>query len=158
MNDQILDNKGNNYLAAVHVQKNQAGAAFLDISTGEFYVAEGHVDYIAKLINNYNPNEILYQRSRDKEFQEKFKSKTYTFRLDDWAFEKDFTTEKLLTQFGTKSLKGFGIEKLDLAIISAGVFYITLIPQSTTRLATLLTFSVLKKIITYGWMILPFQI
>ena len=121
LNDQILHNKGNNYLAAVHLQNNQTGVAFLDISTGEFYVAEGHVDYIAKLVNNYNPSEILYQRSMDKEFQEKFNAKTYTFRLDDWAFEKDFTTEKLLTQFGTKSLKGFGIEKLDLAIIAAGV-------------------------------------
>ena len=79
LNDQILENKGNNYLAAVHIQKKQAGVAFLDISTGEFYVAEGHTDYVAKLVNNYNPSEILYQRSQDKEFQEKFNAKTLHF-------------------------------------------------------------------------------
>ena len=112
LNDQILENKGNNYLAAVYFQKNQAGVAFLDISTGEFYVAEGHVDYIAKLVNNYNPSEILYQRSQDKEFQEKFNAKTYTFRLDEWAFKKDFTIEKLLPNLVRSRLKDSVLKNL----------------------------------------------
>ena len=127
LNDQILDNKGNNFLAAVHIQKQTAGLALLDISTGEFYVAQGSLDYIAKLVNNFRPNEVLYQRNMDKVFQEQFKTKAYTFRLDEWVFKTDFATEKLNNQFGTKSLKGFGIEKMDLAIIASGavLHYIT---------------------------------
>ena len=121
LNDQILDNKGNNFLSAVHLEKNLAGVAFLDISTGEFFVAEGSVDYISKLVNNFSPNEVLYQRNKDAQYQEKFNAKAYTFRLDEWVFEKDFASEKLLNQFGTKSLKGFGIEKMDLAVTAAGV-------------------------------------
>ena len=99
------------------MQKNQAGVAFLDISTGEFYVAEGHTDYVAKLVNNYNQVKSCIKGVKTK-FQEKFNQNIH-FQLDDWAFEKDFT-KKNAFQFGTKSLKGFGIEKLEL-IIAAGV-------------------------------------
>jgi DNA mismatch repair protein MutS len=121
LSDQLLDNKGNNFLAAVNFDKNNsAGVAFLDISTGEFYVGQGTLDYIVKLVNNFSPSEILYQRQNDTVFQGKFKTKAYTFRLDEWVFQEDFANEKLLQQFGTKSLKGFGIEKLAKASVAAG--------------------------------------
>ena len=127
LNDQILENKGNNFLAALHFNKEMAGIALLDISTGEFYVAQGNLDYISKLVNNFRPNEVLYQRNMDKVFQEKFKTKAYSFRLDEWVFKTDFAIEKLNHQFGTKSLKGFGIDKMDLSVIASGavLHYIT---------------------------------
>ena len=127
LSDQLLDHKGNNFLAAVNIFKNTAGVAFLDISTGEFYIAEGSIDYVVKLVNNFSPSEILYQREKDALFQEKFKTKAYSFRLDEWVFQKDFAYEKLHHKFGTKSLKGFGVEKLEAAIVAAGavLHYIT---------------------------------
>ena len=127
LSDQILDSKGNNFLAAVSFHKEKAGVAFLDISTGEFYVGQGDVNYISKLVNDFSPSEILYSRNKDSLFQDNFQSKAYTFRLDDWVFQNDFALEKLNIQFGTKSLKGFGISNMDLAIVAAGavLHYIT---------------------------------
>ena len=127
LSDQILDSKGNNFLAAVSFHKDKAGVAFLDISTGEFYVGQGDVNYISKLVNDFSPSEILYSRNKDSLFQDNFQSKAYTFRLDDWVFQNDFALEKLNIQFGTKSLKGFGISNMDLAIVAAGavLHYIT---------------------------------
>ena len=127
LNDQLLDSKGNNFLAAVSFSKGKAGVAFLDISTGEFYVGQGDINYISKLVNDFSPSEILYSRNKDSLFQDNFQSKAYTFRLDDWVFQNDFALEKLNIQFGTKSLKGFGISNMDLAIIAAGavLHYIT---------------------------------
>ena len=127
LTDQLLDSKGNNFLAAVSFNKDKAGVAFLDISTGEFYVGQGGVNYISKLVNDFSPSEILYSRNKDSFFQDNFQSKAYTFRLDDWVFQNDFALEKLNIQFGTKSLKGFGISNMDLAIIAAGavLHYIT---------------------------------
>ena len=127
LTDQLLDSKGNNFLAAVSFQKDKAGVAFLDISTGEFYVGQGDVNYVSKLVNDFSPSEILYSRNKDSFFQDNFHSKAYTFRLDDWVFQNDFALEKLNIQFGTKSLKGFGISNMDLAIIAAGavLHYIT---------------------------------
>jgi len=127
LTDQLLDSKGNNFLAAVSFQKDKAGVAFLDISTGEFYVGQGDVNYVSKLVNDFSPSEILYSRNKDSFFQDNFQSKAYTFRLDDWVFQNDFALEKLNIQFGTKSLKGFGISNMDLAISSAGavLHYIT---------------------------------
>jgi DNA mismatch repair protein MutS len=127
LTDQLLDSKGNNFLAAVSFQKDKAGVAFLDISTGEFYVGQGDVNYVSKLVNDFSPSEILYSRNKDSFFQDNFQSKAYTFRLDDWVFQNDFALEKLNIQFGTKSLKGFGISNMDLAIIAAGavLHYIT---------------------------------
>ena len=87
LTDQILESKGNNFLAALSFYEDKAGVAFLDISTGEFYVAEGDLKYISKLIHNYSPSEILYARSNDSLFQDNFKTKAYTFRLDDWVFQ-----------------------------------------------------------------------
>ena len=120
LTDQILDSKGNNFLAALSFYEDKAGVAFLDISTGEFYVTEGDLKYISKLIHDYSPSEILYARSNDSLFQDNFKTKSYTFRLDDWVFQKDFALEKLKQQFGTQSLKGFGISNMNSSIISAG--------------------------------------
>ena len=127
LTDQLLDSKGNNFLSAISFSKNKAGVAFLDISTGEFYVGQGDINYISKLVNDFSPSEILYSRNKDLLFQDSFQSKAYTFRLDDWVFQKDFALEKLNIKFGTKSLKGFGISNMDLAIIAAGavLHYIT---------------------------------
>ena len=121
LNDKVLEHKNNNFLAAVHFEKTTAGVAFLDVSTGEFLVAQGNIEYIEKLIQGFQPSEILYQRNRDKEFQQNFGSKFYTYRLDDWVFTDDFSQETLLTHFGVKSLKGFGIDQIPLAVVAAGV-------------------------------------
>ena len=120
LTDQLLENKGNNFLAAINFSKISSGIAFLDISTGEFYVAQGDTKYISKLVNDYTPSEILYSRDKDILFQENFSTKAYTYRLDEWVFQKDFALEKINQHFGTKSLKGFGIDKMDNAIIAAG--------------------------------------
>jgi DNA mismatch repair protein MutS len=120
LTDQLLENKGNNFLAAINFSNQSSGIAFLDISTGEFYVAEGDIKYISKLVNDYAPSEILYSRNEDHLFQENFNSKSYTFRLDEWVFQKDFALEKINQHFGNKSLKGFGISKMNSSIIAAG--------------------------------------
>ena len=120
LNDKVLEHKNNNFLAAVHLEKNKGGVAFLDISTGEFLVAEGSLEYIERLIQGFKPSEILYQRNRDKEFQDSFGKDFYTYRLDDWVFAYDFGKETILKHFGLKSLKGFGIDEMKLAIVSSG--------------------------------------
>lgn len=119
-NDQILDHKSNNFLAAVHFDKNGAGVSFLDVSTGEFLVAQGTTEYIDKLLHGFKPTEVLFQRNNKKQFIELFGSSFYTFCLDDWAFTEDFGRETLQKHFQTKSLKGFGIEDFPLAICAAG--------------------------------------
>jgi len=119
-NDQILDHKSNNFLAAVHFDRNGAGVSFLDISTGEFLVAQGSTEYVDKLLHGFKPTEVLLQRNNKKQFTELFGSSFYTFCLDDWAFTEDFGRETLQKHFQTKSLKGFGIEEMPLAIASAG--------------------------------------
>ncbi len=120
LNDQILDHKSNNFLAAVYFDKNKAGVAFLDVSTGEFLVGEGNIAYIDKLLHGFKPNEVLFPRNQKKQFTEYFEHQFYTFCLDDWAFSKDFGNEILQKHFATKSLKGFGIANLPYAIAAAG--------------------------------------
>lgn len=120
INDNILENRENNFLASVHFDKKMAGVAFLDISTGEFLTAEGKYEYIDKLLNSFQPKEVLFQRGRGKEFTEIFGSKYYTFNLEDWVYTEDAATDRLKRQFETTSLKGFGIQGMQLAIISAG--------------------------------------
>ena len=119
-NDQILDHKSNNFLAAVHFDKNGAGVSFLDISTGEFLVAQGSTEYIDKLLHGFKPTEVLFQRNNKKQFTELFGNSFYTFCLDDWAFTEDFGREILQKHFQTNSLKGFGIEEFPMAICAAG--------------------------------------
>ena len=118
--DKLLDHKSNNFLAALHIQQDQAGIAFLDHSTGEFLVAQGSLSYAEKLIQNFQPGEILIAKSQLKEFNEKLGERFFTYALDEWIFQNDFAEELLNKQFDTRSLKGFGIEKLSNAIIAAG--------------------------------------
>jgi len=120
INDSILNNKENNFLAAVHFNKSICGIAFFDISTGEFLVAEGPANYIDKLINNFAPKEILIDRTKRKQFIELFGSRLLTFEMDDWIFTEDTANARLLKQFETKNLKGFGIQHLTNGIVAAG--------------------------------------
>lgn len=120
-NDNILNQKANNYLAAVYFEKQQCGVSFLDISTGEFHVAQGSIEYVDKLLQGFKPTEVVFQKSKRKEFMEYFGDKFYTFHLDDWAFTVDYATETLTKHFEVSSLKGFGVDKLSTGIIAAGV-------------------------------------
>ena len=119
-NDKVLDNKSNNFLASIHLLKKDSGIAFLDVSTGEFLVSQGSLDYIDKLIQSLKPSEIIIQKSKLNEFKTLFGNKFYSNTLEDWAFTTEFTEELLLKHFETKSLKGFGIEQLENGIIAAG--------------------------------------
>lgn len=118
--DNVLSYKENNFLAAVHFGKNACGIAFLDISTGEFLTAEGTTDYIDKLLGNFGPKEILFERGKKDLFEDGFGNKYFTFQLDDWMFTETSAREKLLKHFETKNLKGFGVEHLKNGIIAAG--------------------------------------
>jgi len=119
--DNILDHKSNNYLASVAFgKKGQMGISFLDISTGEFLVSQGSLPYIDKLIQGFKPTEIIYSKDFHKQFEKEFGDKFYTFTLDEWVYMPDYTREKLLEHFKVKSLKGFGVEAMDLAQIAAG--------------------------------------
>ena len=120
INDNILDYKENNFLAAVHFGKPMCGVSFLDISTGEFLIAEGTFDYIDNLIVNFRPKEVLFERGNRKRFEDCFGSKLLTFELDDWVFTEEFANEKLTKHFETKNLKGFGISHLRSGIVAAG--------------------------------------
>ncbi|MCO4291384.1 DNA mismatch repair protein MutS [Solitalea sp. MAHUQ-68] len=119
-NENILNNKTNNYLAAVHFDKEILGIALLDISTGEFLTAQGEVDYIDKLLQSFRPSEVIFSKSKSRDFVSQFGDKFYTFNIDDWVFGFDYAHETLLKHFGTVSLKGFGIENLPQGIIAAG--------------------------------------
>lgn len=120
INDNVLSYKENNFLAAVHFGKTACGVAFLDISTGEFMTAEGPFDYIDKLLNNFGPKEVLFERGNRGMFEGNFGSKFFTFELDDWIFTETSAREKLLKHFETKNLKGFGVEHLKNGIIASG--------------------------------------
>ena len=120
ISDTVLNYKENNFLAAIHFGKGACGISFLDISTGEFLTAEGTFDYIEKLLANFSPKEVLYQRGMRQQFESIFGNKLCTFELDDWVFTEQFAREKLLKHFQTKNLKGFGIEHLKNGIVSAG--------------------------------------
>ncbi|NCA21379.1 MAG: DNA mismatch repair protein MutS, partial [Crocinitomicaceae bacterium] len=122
-NDQVLEQGKNNFLCALHFGKEEIGVAFLDVSTGEFLVAEGNKEYIDKLISGFEPSEIIYQKNRSKDFQGQFGENHYTFRLEDWIFTTEYANENLNKHFGTSSLKGFGIENLSLAIVAAGAVF-----------------------------------
>ena len=118
--DTLLVNKENNFVACVHFNKNNTGIAFLDISTGEFMATEGNNDYIDKLLNNFSPKEVLYERNRKKQFEEAFGNKYFTYELEDWMFTADAANDRLLKQFETQNLKGFGMEKYPNGVIAAG--------------------------------------
>jgi DNA mismatch repair protein MutS len=120
INDNVLNYKENNFLAAVHFGKSACGIAFLDISTGEFLTAEGPFDYVDKLLNNFAPKEVLFERGKRGMFEGNFGSKFFTFELDDWVFTESSSREKLLKHFETKNLKGFGVEHLKNGIVASG--------------------------------------
>ena len=120
-NHLTLETKKNNFLSSIYYGKDSIGVSFLDISTGEFLVSQGSVDYINKLIQSFNPSEILSQKSLDKKFEHDFGSDYFTFSIDDWPYKLDYANELLINQFETKSLKGFGISDLPEAVISAGI-------------------------------------
>ena len=120
MSDNVLNYKENNFLAAVHFGKASCGVSFLDISTGEFITGEGTYDYVEKLLGNFMPKEVLYDRNCKKEFECYFGNKFCVFELDDWVFTEQSAKQKLLKHFGTKSLKGFGVEHLKNGVIASG--------------------------------------
>lgn len=120
INDNILNYKENNFLCAIHFSKSQCGVSFLDISTGEYLVAEGTKEYVDKLLANFSPKEILVERGKKKLFEEYFGTRYFIFELEDWIFTSDAARDKLLKHFETKNLKGFGVEHLSDALIAAG--------------------------------------
>ena len=122
-NDEVLNQKENNFLCAVQLGKKEHGISLLDVSTGELLVAQGGSQYLNKLISNFNPSEILFQKNKRSVFEESFGSGHYTYRLDDWVFTSDFAEDILNKHFGTKSLKGFGVTSLSEAVIAAGAIF-----------------------------------
>jgi DNA mismatch repair protein MutS len=120
LNDKLLDHKQNNFLASLFFGKDAVGVSFLDISTGEFVVAQGSQAYADKLLQNFNPTEIVFAKCQQKQYKEAFGGKSYTYAIDDWVYQGDYTTERLLQQFETQTLKGFGIADLHEAQVAAG--------------------------------------
>jgi DNA mismatch repair protein MutS len=120
LNENVLEHRENNFLACIHLDKTTAGMAFLDISTGEFLTAEGSFEYADKLLHNFSPKEVLFERGKQKQFVDLFGSKLCTYKLDDWIFNEDNARDKLLKHFETSSLKGFGVNNLRLGVIAAG--------------------------------------
>ena len=120
LNDEVLQSKTNNFLAAVHFDKKQLGISFLDVSTGEYLVSQGNAEYIDKLLQNFNPSEVLVQKQHKQQFLELFENRYYTFYLDDWVFQKEYANDTLQNHFAVKSLKGFGIHEVKNGIIAAG--------------------------------------
>ena len=124
--DNVLDHKENNFLAAVHLDRQAVGVALLDVSTGEFFVSEGDTAQVDQVLNNFQPREMLFEKRKSDLFREKFGDRFYTYKLDDWIFSPETATDRLLKQFGTTSLKGFGVQGLPNGIIAAGaiLFYL----------------------------------
>ncbi|HNW57274.1 MAG TPA: DNA mismatch repair protein MutS, partial [Bacteroidales bacterium] len=120
LNENVLNNKENSFLAAVHIEKKIAGVAFLDISTGEFFTSEGTLEYIDQMLSNFQPKEVLFEKGKKDLFTEIFGSKYLTFKLDDWIFTEEAANDRLLKQFETSSLKGFGVQNLSYGIIASG--------------------------------------
>jgi len=120
LNDEVLQSKTNNFLAAIHFDKKQLGISFLDVSTGEYLVSQGNAEYIDKLLQNFNPSEVLVQKQHKQQFLELFENRYYTFYLDDWVFQKEYANDTLQNHFAVKSLKGFGIHEVKNGIIAAG--------------------------------------
>lgn len=151
LNDDILNSKSNNFLAAVHFDKKYIGISFLDISTGEFLTSQGDVEYIDKLLQNFGPSEVLVSKKCKKEFEESFGKDFHTFYLEDWVYQSDYAYETLTKHFNTSTLKGFGIEDLYEGIIASGVVLHYL---SETRHSKLEHIATISRIATedYVWM------
>lgn len=145
INDTVLNHKENNFLAAVHFEKNTCGISFLDISTGEFMTAEGTTDYIDKLLNNFSPKEVLIERNSKKRFEELFGSRFFTFEMDDWIFTADAANERLLKHFETKNLKGFGVQHLKLGIVAAGAILYYLDQTQHTHISYIISLTRIEE-------------
>ena len=145
INDTVLNHKENNFLAAVHFEKNTCGISFLDISTGEFMTAEGTTDYIDKLLNNFSPKEVLIERNSKKRFEELFGSRFFTFEMDDWIFTADAANERLLKHFETKNLKGFGVQHLKLGIVAAGAILYYLDQTQHTHISHIISLTRIEE-------------
>lgn len=149
--DKLLENKTNNFLAALYLGDQQCGVAFVDITTGEFYLAQGSADYMDKLLQSFQPSEIILSKAQQRRFKEQFDSKVYTFQLDEWIFQEQYTYDLLLQHFQTQSLKGFGVDDLKAATIAAGV---ALHYLKDTEHANLQHLNALQRIVAdeYLWM------
>jgi len=145
MTDNVLSTKENNFLASVHFGKASCGFSLLDISTGEFLVAEGTTDYVDKLLTNFSPKEVVFERGKRLQFEGCFGSKYFTFELEDWVYADDTTRKKLLTHFGTKNLKGFGIEHLKDGIVAAGAILFYLEQTQHTRISHIRTIQQIEQ-------------
>lgn len=145
INSNILNYKENNFLAAVHFGKAVCGVAFLDISTGEFLTAEGTYDYVDKLLNNFAPKEVVFERGRREFFQQCFGTKYFTYELDDWVFTENAARERLLKHFETKNLKGFGVEHLHNGIIASGAVLEYLIMTQHTQIGHIIALSRIEE-------------
>ncbi len=145
MNDNVLNYKENNFLAAVHFGKQTCGIAFLDISTGEFLTGEGNTDYVEKLLGNFAPKEVLHDKTRKQQFEQSFGTRFCTFQLDDWVFTEQTANQKLLKHFGTKSLKGFGVDHLHNGIIAAGAIMQYLELTQHTHISHITTLSRIEQ-------------
>lgn len=151
LNDEVLQSKSNNFLAAIHFGKKLLGISFLDVSTGEFFVAQGTSEYIDKLLQNFSPSEVLVQKQHKQSYLELFQDRFYSFYLDDWVFQKDFASENLTSHFKVSSLKGFGVDDLEHGLIAAGAALHYLSETQHTKLAHIQTISrVLED--HYVWM------
>ena len=144
-NDNILNHKENNFLAAVHFEKDACGIAFLDISTGEFLTAEGTIDYIDKLLNNFSPKEVLIERGNRRKFEETFGNHFFTFEMEDWVFSSEAAEDRLLKHFETKNLKGFGVDHLRLGVIASGVILYYLDQTEHTHISHITTLSRIEE-------------
>ena len=144
-NDNILNHKENNFLAAVHFEKDACGIAFLDISTGEFLTAEGTIDYIDKLLNNFSPKEVLIERNNRRKFEETFGSRFLTFEMEDWVFSSEAAEDRLLKHFETKNLKGFGVEHLRLGVIASGAILYYLDRTEHTHISHITTLTRIEE-------------
>lgn len=134
-NDKVLEVKENNFLCGLHLADKVNGISFLDVSTGEFYIAQGNINYIEKLLQNFKPSEVILQKKKLKTFNDNIAEKYYVQTFDDWVFTTDFANELLLKQFGTNSLKGFGVEQLDAGIVAAGaaLYYLSETQHDRTK-------------------------
>lgn len=135
INDNVLEHRENNFLASVHLDKTIAGVAFLDISTGEFMTAQGSFEYVDKLLNSFQPKEVLFQKGQEKIFTELFGPKFYTYKLDDWVYTADAAKDRLNRHFETTSLKGFGVQNLPLGVVASGaiLYYLDLTQHSRVQ-------------------------
>ncbi len=144
-NDQVLDQNKNNFLCAINFGKTEHGISFLDVSTGEFLVAQGNIEYIDKLVQGFEPSEIVYAKNKSNEYQQFCGDKFHSFRLEDWVFAKDFANESLNKHFETNSLKGFGIENLDNGVIAAGAILFYLSENQHSRLGHITAISRIEE-------------